>query len=64
MLYAARNPDHPDHEEFKEYLDPDWDPEAFYREAVNVCLKSAFEPRKTPSTKKTTKGWAPTLDQA
>ena len=55
MLYAARNPDHPDHEEFKEYLDPDWDPEAFYLEAVNARLQFAFKPRKPRSTKKTAK---------
>jgi len=64
MLYAARNPDHPDHEEFKEYLDPDWDSEAFYLEAVNVCLKSAFKPRKPRSTKKPAKGTPPASDQA
>ena len=63
MLYAARNPDHPDHEEFKEYLDPDWDVEAFYLEAVNVCLESAFKPRKPRSTKKPAAG-TPASDQA
>ena len=62
MLYAAQNPDHPDHEEFKEYLDSDWDPEAFHLEAVNLCLRAAFTPKKPRSTKKATKGWAPTSD--
>ena len=63
MLYAARTPDHPGHEEFKEYLDPDWDSEAFHLEAVNVCLRSAFKLRKPRSTKKATKGQVPSSDQ-
>ncbi len=50
MLYAARNPDHPDHKEY-----PDWDPEAFYLEAGNVCaaLYSAKSFRRTSSSNRT-----------
>jgi hypothetical protein len=63
MLEAAHNPEHPDHEEFKEYLDPDWNPEAFRLETVNACLSAAFTPRKPRSTKKVAKVWAPPSDQ-
>ena len=55
MLEAACNPKHHDHEEFKEYLDPEWDSEAFHLEAVNACLRSAFTPQAPRSTRKTTK---------
>ena len=44
------------------YLDLDWDAEAFYLEAVNVCLESAFKPMKPRSTKKAAAG-APASDQ-
>jgi len=54
MLEAACNPKHHDHEAFKEYLDPEWDSEAFHLEAVNACLHSAFTPRAPRSTRKTT----------
>ncbi len=52
MLAAARNPEHPDYEEFKEYVDPDWDAEAFHIEVVNAYLYAAFSPRKVRSSKK------------
>lgn len=54
MLEAARNPEHPDHEEFKEYLDPDWDAEAFHLEAINWRLSAAFSPRKPRTPRKAT----------
>lgn len=52
MLAAARNPEHPDYEEFKEYVDPDWDAEAFHIEVVNAYLYADFSPRKVRSSKK------------
>lgn len=63
MLAAAHNPEHPDHDEFKEYLDSDWDPEAFSLETVNACLSAAFTPRKPRSAKKAAKVWTPPSDQ-
>jgi len=51
MLNAARNLDHPSYEDFKEYLDPNGDLEAFYLEGVKVCIKFAFKPRNPRSTK-------------
>jgi hypothetical protein len=63
MLYAANNPEHPDHEEFKEYIDPDWNPEAFHLEAVNTCLRAAFKPRTLATKRKTGKTGTPTSGQ-
>lgn len=39
LLEAVRDPDHPEHDEMIEWLEGDFDPEAFDRDAVNQALK-------------------------
>jgi hypothetical protein len=59
LLEAVRNPKHPDHEEFKDYLDSDWDSEAFDLKAVNARLRFDFAPRKPQTGKKPARVWMP-----
>jgi len=39
FLEAIQNPDHPDHEDMREWIGGSFDPEAFHMEAVNKALK-------------------------
>jgi hypothetical protein len=38
MLEALADPDHPEHEEYSDWLEEDFDPERFDLEAVNKRL--------------------------
>jgi len=46
MLDAFQDPEHPSHDEFKQWLGVDvWDAEAFHLDQVNEGLAKAFAPR-------------------
>lgn len=47
LLDAVADPTHPRHQEFKDWLDDDWDPEWFSVDYVNICLKGRFAPPKS-----------------
>ena len=42
LLRVVSDPDHPDYEELSEWLDPDFDPEAFDVDRVNRDLRRVF----------------------
>ncbi|MFV2072957.1 MAG: plasmid pRiA4b ORF-3 family protein [Thermoanaerobaculales bacterium] len=42
LLEAVSDPTHPDHDELSEWLDPDFDPEAFDVDRVNRDLRRVF----------------------
>lgn len=46
MLAALKDPKHPEHAEFKEWLDRDFDPDAFDLACVNELLADFAKPRK------------------
>jgi len=46
LLEALGDSEHPSHEEFKEWLDADWDSEAFHLDRVNAALEETFMPKK------------------
>ena len=54
MLEALGDPEHPSHEDFKEWLEGGWNPESFDLEKVNASLAKAFKPKTTPRNKKAT----------
>ena len=41
FLYAIRDPDHPEHEDYIEWIGGEYDPEGFDLEAVNAALRRA-----------------------
>jgi hypothetical protein len=47
LLDVLADPNHPQHEEQREWLGDEFDPEAFSVEAVNAVLASVFNPKKS-----------------
>ncbi|MFH1111087.1 MAG: plasmid pRiA4b ORF-3 family protein [Planctomycetota bacterium] len=47
MLQAASDPKHPEHEDYKEWLGDEFDPEAFDLEAKDATLREAFKRPRT-----------------
>lgn len=52
LLEAVADPAHPRHQELKEWLDDDWDPEWFSVDYVNICLNGRFAPARPRTTAK------------
>lgn len=40
FLEAIKNPQHPEHEEYREWIGGDFDPESFYMKKVNRLLRA------------------------